>query len=190
MNERLIEFIKKHIEIGHDTAKIKQVLVNAGHDIAIVEEHINHVIKSKKNRKENKIYIIMAAFAVIAAIAIIVSVFEFSNLSLNKKTVSTYNESREAEIKFKNNLDIFNKALMGNDTSVCNKIGDENLKNECRNNFLAINASNQTAGAFCNQECIDKNLINKALINNNLSICSEIRYNTIRSQCEQILMKR
>ena len=48
MDQRLIDFIKKHVEIGSDILMVKELLLNAGHDIYIVEEHINHVLRDKK----------------------------------------------------------------------------------------------------------------------------------------------
>ena len=51
MNEKLIEYLKKHVEKGTDMEKVKQALLGAGHDISTIEEHINHVLKYKKSRE-------------------------------------------------------------------------------------------------------------------------------------------
>ena len=48
MNESLIEYIRKHLEYGTDIDKVKKTLLDAGHDIGIVEQHINHVLKHRK----------------------------------------------------------------------------------------------------------------------------------------------
>ena len=48
MNEKLTVYIRKRIELKHDINEIKNDLVQAGHDIIIVEQHINHVLNHRK----------------------------------------------------------------------------------------------------------------------------------------------
>ena len=48
MNEKLAEYIKKHVEHGTNIDELKQSLLNAGHDISIVEQYINYVVRHRK----------------------------------------------------------------------------------------------------------------------------------------------
>lgn len=57
MNERLVEFIKRSLENGHDINRIRQALLDAGHDLKIVEEHISHVANPQQNQKKLKEFI-------------------------------------------------------------------------------------------------------------------------------------
>lgn len=50
MDERLIQYIKKHVEKGFSTDRIRQVLLNAGHEANVVEEHIRHAVGSAINK--------------------------------------------------------------------------------------------------------------------------------------------
>ena len=50
MDEKLLKFIEKHIEIDSDIDKVKQTLLNVGHGLNVVEEHIAHALKNKKLR--------------------------------------------------------------------------------------------------------------------------------------------
>ncbi|MBS3104980.1 hypothetical protein J4234_01875 [Candidatus Woesearchaeota archaeon] len=57
MDERLVEFIKRSLESGYDINRIKQALLDAGHDLKIVEEHISHVAKPQQNQKKLREFI-------------------------------------------------------------------------------------------------------------------------------------
>jgi len=50
MDEKLLNYIKKHLEIGTDIQLVRQALLNAGYYIETVEEHINYAIQSKDEK--------------------------------------------------------------------------------------------------------------------------------------------
>ena len=145
MNEKLTEYIRKRIELKHDINEIKYALVHAGHDIAVVEEHINHVLHTKKSKK----FPFVAVFALIA-ILIFGYVF-YANPDLTKKTKiigsrqSAYNKSEDSTSGSVSSCDeecmdkkFLNEALIKNDVSICSRISSSVLKNQCESLFGGI----------------------------------------------------
>lgn len=181
INLVLKEFIKKHIRLGHEIDKIKQFLLNAGYEIEVVEEHLNHALRTKKNFRYILIFI-----ALVLAILVTVSAFYYSYNPNKKPEVTSENISSKLQ---KESLEFFNQALIKNDTTTCDSIQDSILKEECQRRFLSnlSNVSNETLPSFYNESNIDKELLNKALISHNVSICSEIVDYLMKSQCEQVL---
>ncbi|MBI2659244.1 hypothetical protein HYX05_04070 [Candidatus Woesearchaeota archaeon] len=57
MDERLIGFIRRSLESGHGINRIRKALLDAGHDIKIVEEHISHISNPKQNHEKLRIFI-------------------------------------------------------------------------------------------------------------------------------------
>lgn len=185
-HKKAMEYIKKHIEIGSDIDKVKQALLNAGYDISIVEEQLRSALEDDKNRRHKPKNINLPIAVIILVVIISVAGFYyFSNL--NKKTDLTINESRIEEIKYQKNLDIFNQALITNDTNVCDKIEGGALRNECQRKFET--GLNKTEEKISFNETADKKSFNMALINHNASICLEIIDASLRNQCGQILIK-
>ncbi len=184
MDERLIGYIKRNVERGHDIEKIKQVLINAGHDIRVVEGHAAHVLRLKK---KNTKYISIAL--VFLAILILVIGGYYLIGYYKKPKITAVNQIQSAELQQQKNLADFNNALISNDQSLCNNINDERLREECQRRFLS-NISNEAIEI--NESLVvkeSKELLNKALINHNTSICTEIKDDTIKNQCEQILTR-
>ena len=180
-HRKIKDYIKRHVKIGSDIDKLKQYLVRAGYDINIVEEHINDALKAEKKRKK-----ILIGFA-LAVILILISATGFYSFEfMNKKLSLPINESREAEIKYKQNIEIFNQALISNDSNVCDKIVDNKLKEDCQRKF-STNISNETINDT-DESAASKELLNKALITRNASICAEIQNTAIQVQCNQILV--
>lgn len=185
-HRKLKEYIKRHVRIGSDIDRLKQYLLNAGYDINIVEEHVNDALKEKKNKKR----ILTTIIAAISILILIVGFFYYYSGS-NKKTGLEIDESKIAEIKYQKGLEIFNRALISNDTAICDEIEDSNLKEVCKRRFLS-NISNETIGGIGNESITvkeSKELLNKALISRNASFCLDIKDNTIKIQCEEILKK-
>lgn len=181
MNERLLEYLRKHIEKGSDMENVKQALIRAGHDIKIVEEHINQAIENQINKKQRiRKYV---AISIIGLAAVVILFIAFYFFPYYKKTDLAVNETQLVDIN-KKNLEIFNKALISNDTTICEQIEDNKLKEECKRKF-GYNISNETI----DEAFESKELLNKALINHNISLCVEIKDDTIKEQCEQILEK-
>ena len=180
------EFIKKHIEIGSDIEKVKQALLNAGYDINIVEEQLRNALEDKSNRRHKLVTPTLSiAVLIIAVIISAAGFYYFSNLY--KKTDLTINESRIENIKYQKNLEIFNKALIANDTDVCGKIEDSELRNDFKKRFeFDLNKTEEKTNFT---ETADKKILDKALVNHNLSICSEIADALMKGQCEQILIR-
>ena len=75
-----------------------------------------------------------------------------------------------------------------NDSNVCDKMDDNKLKDDCQRKFLS-NIFNETIEKT-NESAIvkdSKEILNKALISHNSSICLSIADNTTKTQCKAIL---
>lgn len=185
MNERLLEYLKKHIEKDSDMEKVKQALIRAGHDIKIVEEHVNQAIENQINKKQRiRKHVAISIIGLAAAVILFIAFYFFPYY---KKTDLAVNETQLAEINLKN-LESFNQALITNDTDICDKIEGSALKNECKRKFE--DDLNKTEEKISFNETADKKSFNMALINHNASICLEITDDSLKNQCGQILMKK
>ncbi len=134
MNEKLLEWIKKNLERGHDSEKIKNILINAGHDISVVEEHINQVIKLKKNKK----YMQVAAVLITTIIILGISINYFSGLNKStkfQKNSEANNTNRNTEINCNEecrNKNLFNQSILKKNLSICLEITDNLTQNQCK----------------------------------------------------------
>lgn len=179
MNQKLIEFIKKHLKKGIEIQKIKHFLINSGYELKIVEEHIEYAINSSRHKKYLSTITIILAVLSISAIG-------FYLFSPNKKTDLKFNGKTNAKIEYHQDIGLFNEALIANDTSICNSISDKQLKHECEIQFL-FNTYNETNKKFCDALCINKNFLDKALIKRDISSCSNITDVSIKKECQRIL---
>ncbi len=185
MDERLIDFLKKHMERGSDMDKVKQALLNAGHDIYTVEEHLRNALEDKNNMR-HKLTTPTLSIAVLIIVVIISAAGFYYFPDLYKKTDSVINESRNAEIENQKNLEMFNKALITNDMTACNNIQDDKLKEECQGKLL-FNISNATRENASEELQLGNEILNKALITHNKSLCVEIMDEIMKNICEQKL---
>ena len=185
-HRKLKEFIKKHVEIGTDIHKLRQYLINAGYDIKIIEGHISESLEHKKKKKNILIIVLIIAIAILVLGFFSLKSSYFENV--NQKTEIKINESNNQNIEYQNNLGFFNKALVSKDVAFCDKINDSNLNEECKRKFSS-NIHNETKEKISNESPSDKEskeLLNKALINNNASICLDIADISIKSSCDQL----
>ena len=128
MDERLISFIKKHLEKGVHESRIRQFLLRAGYDVKLIEEHISHAMKTRKRRN----YASME-WAVAIAAAILLLGFYFSHLNNAKINAQIKtNVYGDKGVEYKENLKGLNRALIANDASLCSSINDSSLSEECR----------------------------------------------------------
>ena len=183
MDERLVHFIRKHVKRGVHHDSIRSFLLSRGYEMELIEEHIIHVLSLERNKKR-------ITAGVIAAIALAILFAGFYNFfGLSKKTGST-DTSGDAQAKYQKDLETFNKALISSDAAGCDKISEQSLKDKCQNKFsfaapdAKINNSNESVSSALNKE-----LLNKALIGHNASICNEISDDAVKAQCRKILNK-
>jgi len=185
MNQKLVEYIRKHLRAGHHPDKIKMVLLKAGWHTGIIEEHIAHVLSSRSkaniidNIKQNlganaERYFIVALVVIGVIVIVIASLGHFFSYDKEAEIISPGLGTGSTP---KENLNLFNKALIENDKDACSQIGEDNLREECENNFIF----NET---FCdNEDCKDEGLFNRALVESNESLCSHITDGILRQQC-------
>ena len=187
MDEKLIQFIKKHVEIGSDMSKVKQALLSAGWEVKIIEAHIEHVLKSKRVKRELPKIISPLNIAIAVSIIIAIGLYFFSNIKIGGREVNkTENNAEETS---KKDIKILNTAIINNDSSACEGISDINLKEQCLTRLeppVYVNLTNTT----CDANCQSIQLLNMALITNNNTLCFKIIEPSIKENCKQVFMKK
>ena len=158
-------------------------LLKAGYNINAAEEHIGHALSLKPEKHfirdiKQEIASNSERYFVVALVAILL--ITISTLSFNYfidlkekditsiKTIHRYDENES--------LNLFNKALIRNDAAICDEIGDDMLKDECRNRFV----HNESV---CDENCENGKILNLAIINNNESLCMGIIDESLRNNC-------
>lgn len=181
MNEKLVEYLKKHAEIGSDINKVKRALINVGWDAKTVEEHISHVFRAKKESKKplktGFLFLIVIFVLIVAASAYYLSGFKKEE----KTAVAALIKPADRSMEF------FNLALLKSDISACDEIKDANLKQECHKKFLPAMGN---ATQECDAVCKNKELLNRALISSNATLCLEIADAPTKENCERAFAKK
>ena len=157
MDDELIEYIKRNLKSGHEIDTIKKVLINAGYDIKKIDAHANYILRTKRILLEIIVLVIIIA-AIIAGSYYFFVIHYKSSVSKNKPE------------------------LLQNDSAVCERLQDIKLKIECKNKFSAFK-NNKT----CDEDCLDKEILNKALISRDLSLCNDLRKESYKVYCERSL---
>lgn len=186
MDQRLTEYIRKHIELGHHPEKIKRVLLNSGWNAEVIEAHLKHAlgfkpkksfadsIKRESSSNSEKYFIIglIVVFVVVILFMGLNYFFDFGSRNDDKKETAIAGNFEPDE----NTQDLLNRALISNDPAICNQIMDNAVREECKKIFFR----NETA---CDEKCEDSKIFNLAIINNNESLCAGIINESSRQNC-------
>src|SRR3989338_6702390 len=185
----LIGYIRKNLEAGYHKDVIKNALLKAGYGINEVEDHIKHILGSHpKTHFIDKIKLDFGTNAekklIVALIAIgviVVSVLSFNYFFGSDKEIEAPNAGLGTVSTPEEALNLMNKALIKNDETICDQIGDADLMEQCKNTF-AINEP-------CDEECENKKMFNLAIIKNNESLCIGIIDEKIKEDGNNIFNK-
>lgn len=183
MNGKIIEYIRKNLKAGYSKEAIMHALLKAGYNINTAEEHIGHALSLKPEKHfvrditqeiaSNSDKYLVAALAAMLLITVLVLSFNYFTDIEEKDITSVRTFYRYDKNE---SLNLLNKALISNDAAICGEIGDERLKNECRNIF----AHNES---ICDEKCENAKILNLAIINNNESLCMGIINESLRNNC-------
>ena len=179
MDQRLIDFIKKHVEIGSDILMVKELLLNAGHDIYIVEEHINHVLRDKKVKE-----------FIVKHVKIGTDIERIKQALLDAGyDIKIVEEHIEHALKLKKKIRNINILLAVSLLTLflILVIGF----------FYIFNFDKETKSIEQNVQTFDTNeyqknleIFNQALIDKNISICEEINDIDLSNECKSKLQQR
>lgn len=189
MNERIIEYIRKNLKAGYSKEAITRALLKAGYDISLVEEQMRYVLGSRPEKhlisdikhelgSNSERYFIIGLIAVFVILVSVMGLNYFFDFNVKEKEVSSVKIAQDYDAS----LELFNRALIKNDETICDKIGDGNLRNECKSSFMHN-------VPVCDEQCQDKKILNSAIIHNNESLCMDIINESIRQDCSNAFYK-
>lgn len=185
MNEKLIEYLKKHLESGSDMEKVRQALVNAGHDIKIVEEHMNHILKYKKSRDYIKKHIDFGLDIGKARQNLLNAGYDIHIVEEQLRSALENDKNRRHKIKtLKLSIAAVILAII---ISVAGFYFFSRLDNKKVPGFddLRIQETKYQKDLDIFNETADKEILNRALINHDVKICDEIAGDSIKSICRK-----
>lgn len=190
MNEQLIQYIKKNLEVGYSQEAIFNALLRGGYDADTSRQHMSFVINQRgynaaiqnknvqgANVKNYETYNAKpksssAKILTITLIIILISVVAFFYFTNDMKVEGAI-ETNEPDYE----LDLLNKALIEHDPLICEQITDAAVKEQCKKSLLP--ESNEP----CDEKCEDTNLLNKALIDRDEKECAGIKNKAVKESC-------
>lgn len=184
MNQKLVEYIKKNLEVGYTKEAIMQALLRAGYDINAAKSHIAYAInfEDKHDENINKRLIISAGILLVVMGVIIVPFVLFYFQFGNKEDSKEVNIVNSKDIERSNeDLNLLNLALIEHNPTICENITNNNTREQCNSIFM-----DKYINETCDKECQDKKILNQALIRNNISICLGIKNKEVKESCINI----
>lgn len=94
-----------------------------------------------------------------------------------------FKDNTDTLIKQTKDTDAFNRALITDNRLFCEEIQDVSLKEKCKQQVINIQEINQEPEQS-EQEIIDTDTYNRALITNDVAFCAQIQNTTLKQECE------
>ena len=179
MNQKLIDYITRNLKSGYKKEAIMRALLKSGYDINTAQQHINYALNSinpdDDNKKINKTKemhkpktLLFILFGLVIAAAVLFGVFYHNAENKPVGAGAVDNEGVNA----------LNDALIQHDESICEKIKDSSLKQQCKSSFFQYKDNNT-----CDGECGDKKSLNNALILHDKNLCNNISNQNLKEDC-------
>ena len=199
MDEKLIEYIEKRMELGHEIEEIKKTLQEAGHDISVIEQHLNHVMNRKNVEEKMKEFIKkhmkrgvgkdkIREYLVNAGHREDVVEKNINNAIRKRKNSQIIRLSFGIGIIVATVIILYLFGFGGKShTNIAEKqFADSNLS------ILSPTEPLSPSGApsvkeECDQACKDKPLLDKAIVTRDITICNDLKDPSSKTWCQDFL---
>lgn len=171
--KEVLEYIEKELKQGFKLDAIKSALIEAGHDIELIEGSILHFKNKKKLSK-----ITTGLLVLVIAAVVVITVINLS-LKLGEEAVVTKEEKPEID-QTSSDRTMFLRAINTKDSSLCEEIANDEIKEECV--YVTVTRP-LVQPAISEEDGNDRNNLQKAINTADSSVCDDIVDAEVKQEC-------